>query len=73
MDRDRQREIARQGGIAAHAKGTAHEFTSEEARVAGRLGGLNSHKRHEEDEPRRGGLENDVDYSLDLDDNRFEL
>ncbi len=39
MDRSKQREIASKGGRAAHAKGTAHEFTSEEARVAGRKGG----------------------------------
>ena len=37
MDPARQREIASQGGKAAHAKGTAHEFTSEEARRAGSL------------------------------------
>jgi len=35
MDAARQREIASQGGRAAHVKGTAHEFTSEEARAAG--------------------------------------
>lgn len=39
MDATKQREIASKGGRAAHAKGTAHEFTSEEARVAGRKGG----------------------------------
>jgi general stress protein YciG len=39
MDRERQREIARKGGRAAHEKGTAHEFTSDEARAAGRKGG----------------------------------
>lgn len=39
MDRERQREIARKGGRAAHARGTAHEFTSDEARAAGRKGG----------------------------------
>ena len=39
MSADRQREIARKGGRAAHAKGTAHEWTSDEARVAGRKGG----------------------------------
>lgn len=39
MDASKQREIASKGGRAAHAKGTAHEFTSEEARVAGRKGG----------------------------------
>ena len=39
MPQDRQREIASQGGRAAHRDGTAHEFTSEEAREAGRKGG----------------------------------
>lgn len=39
MDPAKQREIASKGGKAAHAKGTAHEFTSEEAREAGRKGG----------------------------------
>jgi general stress protein YciG len=39
MDRERQREIASKGGRAAHAKGTAHEWTAEEARAAGRKGG----------------------------------
>mgnify|MGYP006195342569 CR=1 FL=1 len=39
MNPERQREIASEGGRAAHAKGTAHEWTSEEARVAGRKGG----------------------------------
>jgi uncharacterized protein len=39
MSADKQREIARKGGRAAHEKGTAHEFTSEEARAAGRKGG----------------------------------
>ncbi|HVT44813.1 MAG TPA: KGG domain-containing protein [Thermoanaerobaculia bacterium] len=40
MDRDKQREIASKGGRAAHAKGTAHQFTPEEAREAGRKGGM---------------------------------
>jgi len=39
MDAGRQREIARKGGKAAHAQGRAHEFTADEARVAGRRGG----------------------------------
>ena len=39
MDANRQREIASKGGRAAHQKGTAHEWTSDEARVAGRKGG----------------------------------
>lgn len=39
MDGDKQRQIASKGGKAAHAKGTAHEWTSDEARAAGRKGG----------------------------------
>jgi general stress protein YciG len=45
MDRTKQREIASKGGKAAHQKGTAHEWTSEEAREAGRKGGMASHRR----------------------------
>jgi hypothetical protein len=41
MDRDKRRQIARMGGKAAHAKGLAHEWNAEEARVAGRKGALN--------------------------------
>lgn len=40
MSPEKQKEIASRGGKAAHAKGTAHEYKSEEARVAGRKGGL---------------------------------
>ncbi len=43
MDPEKQREIARKGGKAAHEKGTAHEFSSAEAREAGRKGGEASH------------------------------
>jgi general stress protein YciG len=39
MSPEKQREIASKGGRAAHMKGTAHEWTSEEARAAGRKGG----------------------------------
>lgn len=39
MSADKQREIARKGGRAAHEKGTAHEWTTDEARAAGRKGG----------------------------------
>ena len=48
MDRGKQREIASKGGKAAHQKGTAHEWTSEEAREAGRKGGMASHRRKQE-------------------------
>ena len=39
MDAEQQRQIASQGGKAAHAIGVAHEFSSEEAREAGKKGG----------------------------------
>lgn len=45
MDPKRQREIASQGGRAAHQKGTAHEFNSEEARLAGSKGGQAAHRK----------------------------
>lgn len=48
MDPAKQREIASKGGKAAHQKGTAHEWTSEEARDAGRKGGIASHRRRRE-------------------------
>ena len=39
MSAEKQREIASKGGRAAHEKGTAHEWTADEARSAGRKGG----------------------------------
>jgi general stress protein YciG len=39
MSPEKQREIASKGGRAAHEKGTAHEWTADEARLAGRKGG----------------------------------
>lgn len=57
MDRDKQREIASKGGKAAHAKGTAHEFDSEEARKAGAKGGMavSRNREHMAAIGRRGG------------------
>jgi general stress protein YciG len=55
MDRAKQREIASKGGKAAHQKGTAHEWTSEEARDAGRKGGIASHRRRREQMGAGGG------------------
>lgn len=40
MSPEKQREIASKGGRAAHQKGTAHQWTSDEAREAGRKGGM---------------------------------
>ncbi|HET9110989.1 MAG TPA: KGG domain-containing protein [Ktedonobacterales bacterium] len=48
MDPKKQREIASKGGHAAHEHGHAHEWTSDEARMAGRKGGGTSHRQSEE-------------------------
>jgi general stress protein YciG len=57
MDPERQRQIAREGGKAAHVKGTAHEFTSDEARNAGRKGGerVSKDREHMAEIGRKGG------------------
>jgi len=57
MDKDKQREIASKGGKAAHEKGTAHEFTPEEAREAGRKGGetVSKDREHMAEIGRKGG------------------
>src|SRR5215468_3684918 len=57
MDREKQKEIASKGGKAAHAKGTAHEFDSSEARAAGRKGGMavSRNREHMAAIGRRGG------------------
>ena len=60
MDRNKQREIASKGGKAAHQKGTAHEWTSEEAREAGRKGGMASHRRKQE---QQGGVQSSADMA----------
>lgn len=57
MDPAKQREIASKGGKAAHQKGTAHEWTSEEARDAGRKGGIASHRRRREQLGGPGGAD----------------
>lgn len=57
MDPQLQREIAREGGRAAHEKGTAHEWNSEEAREAGRKGGqtVSRDKEHMRQIGKKGG------------------
>jgi general stress protein YciG len=59
MDREKQREIASKGGKAAHMKGTAHEFTADEARQAGRKGGVtvSQNREHMAAIGRKGGQE----------------
>jgi general stress protein YciG len=57
MAAEKQREIARKGGRAAHEKGKAHEFTTDEARQAGRKGGekVSVNRNHMAEIGRRGG------------------
>jgi len=57
MNLEKQREIARKGGKAAHEKGTAHEFTTDEARAAGRKGGerVSANRAHMAEIGRLGG------------------
>lgn len=57
MDKDKQREIASKGGKAAHERGTAHEFTSQEAREAGHKGGeaVSQDREHMSEIGREGG------------------
>src|ERR1041385_3211043 len=74
MDPQRQREIASEGGRAAHQKGTAHEFTSEEARRAGSMSHKNDGNRQSgsrgnasrtEQQPSQGQQEFGKDYQQD--------
>ncbi len=53
--RARVSEIARKGGKAAHTAGTAHEFSSDEAREAGRRGGKATHARRRETQADEAG------------------
>lgn len=57
MDEVKQREIASMGGKAAHQKGTAHQFSSEQAREAGRKGGeaVSQNREHMARIGRKGG------------------
>ena len=57
MDAQTRREVASRGGKVAHARGHAHEFTPEEARVAGRLGGelVSRNRSYMAEIGRRGG------------------
>src|SRR5215831_7802636 len=57
MSPQKQKEIARRGGQAAHQKGTAHEFTPEEARIAGNRGGkvVSSNRQYMAEIGRKGG------------------
>ena len=65
MDEERRREVARMGGRAAHQKGTAHEFSSEEAREAGRKGGrtVSQNREHMSLIGREGGESRAASYS----------
>ena len=66
MERIKQREIASKGGKAAHQKGTAHEWTSEEAREAGRKGGMASHRRKQEQQDQQSEVASDMSGSEEM-------
>ena len=57
MDKEEHRELARSGGVAAHAAGLAHKFSSEKAREAGKKGGrtTSANREHMVEIGRRGG------------------
>ena len=57
MGPNERREAARKGGVAGHLKGTAHKFTSDEARVGGQKGGKTTSQNHQHmsEIGRRGG------------------
>jgi general stress protein YciG len=69
MNPDKQREIASKGGRAAHEQGVAHEWTREQAREAGRKGGLASRKRRSSPaapsapEPQDASLTDDLSHT----------
>ncbi len=70
MDDEKQREIASKGGKAAHEKGTAHEFTPEEAREAGRKGGesVSEDREHMSEIGKKGGetISKDREHMSDI-------
>lgn len=70
MDEQRRREIASEGGKASHQRGTAHEFSPDEARMAGRKGGRAAHARgrahvFNSDEARMAGRKGGAEVSKD--------
>jgi uncharacterized protein len=75
MDRNRQRDIASKGGKAAHQKGTAHEWTSQEARDAGRKGGVASHRRkmeqHQPEARAQGAVDQGSEQSVTTGDSDY--
>jgi uncharacterized protein len=63
MSAEKQREIASKGGRAAHQKGTAHEWSSDEAREAGRKGGMASRGGRGKLPTDEGNLSDDINVS----------
>ena len=70
MSVEKQRELARKGGRAAHEKGTAHEFTVEEARAAGHKGGktVSQDRKHMAAIGRQGGINSNGGRTKSCDD-----
>jgi uncharacterized protein len=57
MSPEKQKQIASEGGRAAHRQGVAHEWNSDEARRAGKKGGqiVSQNREHMSEIGRRGG------------------
>ena len=57
MNKEKQKEIARKGGLAAHKKGTAYQFTAADAKAAGHKGGsiVSQNREHMAEIGRIGG------------------
>lgn len=69
MDQERQKEIASKGGKAAHLSGNAHQFTSEEAREAGRKGGQasqNSNSNTNANFNQQRNIDKDINIKRDI-------
>jgi len=67
MDEDKQRAIASKGGRAAHRSGNAHEFDAQEAREAGRRGGLARSASRASSRSAEMGTDQSVTHMQDLD------
>jgi len=72
MDEDKQHKIASEGGHAAHQKGAAHEFNTDEAKQAGRKGGesVSSDRAHMSEVGRKGGEQSHGGHSSDHENDR---
>jgi uncharacterized protein len=74
MSPERQKQIASEGGRAAHKLGVAHEWNSDEARKAGKKGGqmVSQNREHMSEIGRRGGMSSGGRRNRQQDNNNTE-